>query len=186
MKTEVIIKKGKELTQKEINLMDNARIADYGENTKMFKKDEQKSIFFFVKSEGQIVSFGMLKPIKMTYLGKKYNLLGIGNILSIKKGKGFGKILIHSMIEYLKMKGKTGLGFCGKSNVLFYKKAGFETRNKFSFRFVLKNPWTGKITPDDENCTGIYSNGRDDFIKKVISTKSVGYYWVPRMECPHW
>ena len=117
--------------------MDNARIEDYGENTKMFKKDEQKSIFFFVKDKGKIVSFGMLKPIKMNYLGKSYNIFGIGNILSINKGKGYGKILIQSMVDYLKKKGKTGLGFCGKYNVKFYKKAGLKASSHLLKHAIL-------------------------------------------------
>jgi len=180
------IKKGRSLTRSEISSMEKARIKEYGKNDKNFKKAEMQSFFFFVKDKKKIVSFGMLKPIKMNYLGKEYNILGIGNIMSIEKRRGYGRILIQSMVDFLKKKGKTGLGFCADNHVPFYKKGGLNAKKKFSWRFVLKNPKTGKKKFDDNNCPGIYYNGKDNFIKRVLSTKAVGDYWISNLKKPHW
>ncbi|MBU3923460.1 MAG: GNAT family N-acetyltransferase [Nanoarchaeota archaeon] len=181
-----IIKKGKELSKTEIKLMVDSRLKEYGENDKDFESGENQSVFFFVKDSGKVVSFGMLKPVKITYLGKVYNILGIGNIMSVVNGKGYGKILIGEMIEYLKKKGKTGLGFSGESNELFYEKAGLKVRKKFSQRFALRNPWNGKLLFDDENCAAIYHEGDDRLISKMLKGKGVGTYWIAGMRDPHW
>jgi len=186
MKPKLTTKKGNKLSNSERTFMNKSRIKEYGENDKDFKNNEKQSIFFFVKDKKKIVAFGMLKPIKMNYLSKTYNILGIGNIMSIKKGRGYGKVLIQSMVDYLKKKEKTGLGFTGNKNVPFYKKAGLSAKKKFSFRFVLKNPKTGKKKFDDENCPGVYYNGKDDFISKVLKTKSVATYYIKGLENPHW
>jgi len=43
------------------------------------------------------MSFGLLKPVKIKYLGKNYNILGIGNVISIEKKKGYGTIVTSSI-----------------------------------------------------------------------------------------
>jgi hypothetical protein len=119
-----------------------------------------------------------LRPISIVYLGVKYNIFGVCSILSIKKGKGYGRILISSMIKYAKKTGKTLLGFTLKAG--FFKKAGLKIKKNFVKRFIYKNPKTGKEIIDDDG-DGLYLNGKDNFIKKVLSNKSKVYidilYW---------
>ncbi|HDP74028.1 MAG TPA: hypothetical protein ENN46_03690, partial [Candidatus Woesearchaeota archaeon] len=64
------IKTGKELTEDYIKLMENARVDEYGSNTKDFRNKEKDSVFFFVNRLGKIVSFGMLKPVKVEFNGE--------------------------------------------------------------------------------------------------------------------
>lgn len=168
------IKKGNKLTANTLKLMRKTRLKEYGKDTIDFKKTELKNTFFFVKDNNKIVSFGMLKPITINYLGKKYNFFGIANIISIKKGKGYGKILIKSMLDYLKKTGKSGLGFCDGKISEFYRKAGLNTKKDFIKRFQYKDPKTGKITIDNDG-DGLYYNGKDNFIKKILSNKSMVY-----------
>ena len=177
---QIEIKKGKELSKKEIDIMEKARIKEYGENTKDFKKYELDSIFFFVKDDGQIVSFGMLKPITISYLNRIYKILGIGNILSIKKGGGYGRELINFMIDYLRKKGKTGLGFCGKDNSKFYEKCGLKVKKDLALRFRYRYATVEEEKRElEEGGDGIYFEGKDGFIKKILSTKSLAYMGVP-------
>ena len=166
-------KKGKELLPREIKLMINSRIKEYGRNTIDFHK-EWRNTYLFVKENNKIVSFGMLKPVKIDYLGKTYSILGLANIIAVKKGKGYGRILIKSMIENLKKKGKTGLGFCDKKVTLFYNKSGLETKKGLIKRFKYKDKKTGEIIVDNDG-DGLYYNGRDDLINKILSTKSTAY-----------
>jgi predicted N-acetyltransferase YhbS len=153
---------------------------DIQKQIKEITEDEKKSEIFFVKDKNKIVAFGILKPVKIKYLGNNYNILGISNILSVKKKKGYGKKLMQAMIEHAKKKGKTLLGFCGKQNVKFYKKSGLKSEKNFIRRFVYKNPKTGKKVVDKDG-DGIYYEGKDKFISKVMKTKSIVY-----IDIMHW
>lgn len=180
MTIKIEIKKVKNLTKSEMELMNKARVREFGKNqVKNWKKDYPLSTdVFFVKDNKQIVSFGLLRQIKINYLGKNYNILGICSIISIKKGKGYGKVLMKSMVDYLKKKGKTGLGFTLKTE--FFKKAGLITKENFIKRFRYKNPVTLKVEIDNEG-DGIYYEGKDNFIHRVLVTKSIVY-----IDIPHW
>jgi hypothetical protein len=164
----------KDLSGEYMNLMNKSRVIEFGEDeVKDFKKDYfPSSKFFFVKVKKEIMAFGALRDISIDYLGKKYEILGICNIISIVKKKGYGKILILAIIDYLKKTGKTGLGFTLKTE--FFKKAGLKTEKDFIKRFVYIDPLTKKEVIDNEG-DGIYFNGKDDFIKEVLSTDSIVY-----------
>lgn len=184
----VEVKKWKQVPKSYIKLMVNQRVKEFGKNTKNFEEDEKRSIFFFIKDKGKIVSFGMLEPIKINYLKKHYNILGISTIISVVRKKGYGTILMKEMIKYLKKKGKTGLGFTGNKTISFYEKAGLKTKKLFGKRFAVRNPKTGEIRFEkkgDEG-DGLYYEGKDKLISKMLKTKSIGYYWIPNLEEPHW
>ncbi len=182
-----IIKSVNRLTRAEKILMNKIRVREGGKGIKKdFSKDYPAgTIFFFVKEKDKILSFGGLEPIKINYLGKDYNILGICNIFSVEKGKGYGGILIKEMIKYLKNKGKTGLGFTGATE--FFKKTGLKTEKLFGKRFALKNPKTGELrfAEKGEEGDGIYYEGKDKLISRMLKTKSLGYYWLPRIKELH-
>jgi GrpB-like predicted nucleotidyltransferase (UPF0157 family)/shikimate kinase len=179
-KIKIETKLNKNLSKSDKTIINNARVAEWGEeNRKDFKKDyEPNTLWFFVKDNGKIVSLGGLRPIHINYLGKYYNILGICCINSIVKGKGYGSILIKGMIDYSKKTGKTLLGFTVATE--FFRKAGLGTEKDFVKRFVYKNPKTGKEIIDNEG-DGIYYEGNDNFIKKVLSTKDIVY-----IDILHW
>jgi len=87
-----------------------------------------------------------LRSVKIEYLGKTYNIKGICSTISIVKGKGYGRMMVKAMINYLKKKGKTGLGFTGETE--FFKKVGLGTKKNFIRRFVYRNPKTGEEVID--------------------------------------
>lgn len=162
----------KNLSKEYIDLMNKWRKKEFGKDeVKNFKKDYFPSTkFFFVKVENEVVAFGGLRDISINYLGKTYKILGICNIVSIKKGSGYGKILISAIISFLKETGKTGLGFTKKTE--FFKKTGLNTEKDFIKRFVYINPKTKEEIIDTDG-DGIYYEGKDGFIKKVLSTNQV-------------
>jgi len=187
-KITIEIIKHNELPKKYEVLMNKWRKKEFGLNEiKDFKKDYLPgAIFFFVKDKKEIVAFGGLRKITIDYLGKKYNILGICNIVSIKKGKGYGQLLISAMISYLKKRGKTGVGFCSKNISKFYGKAGLKVVRNLTQRFVWKNPRTGETKIDEEGGDGIYIEGKDKFIQKILSTKGLAYYYLLDIKKPHW
>ncbi len=180
MKITIETKKCKELYKSEMDLMNKWRRRDFGpQESKNYKKDYPLDTnFFFVRDEKEIAAFGALQPIAINYLGKNYKILGICNIISLQKGKGYGKKLIAAMIHSLKKAGKTGLGFTTKTD--FFKKAGLNTKKDFIRRFIYRNPITKEEIIDREG-DGIYYEGKDGFIKKVLSNKSIVYIGIP-----HW
>ncbi|MEI6732000.1 MAG: GNAT family N-acetyltransferase [archaeon] len=182
------IKLNKNLSKSNKATINRSRVKEFGKkNLKDFKRDyEPNTKWFFVKDSGKTVALGGLRPIKIEYLGRKYSVLGICSIISIVKGKGYGTILIEEMIKYIKSKGKTGLGFTAQTE--FFKKAGLDTKKKFGNRFALKNPKTGELTFEAENDVGdgIYYEGKDRLISKILLTKSTAYYWIPALKDPHW
>jgi hypothetical protein len=189
MKITIEIIKDKYLSRSQMTLMNKWRVKEFGlENFKNFKKDYWPGArFFFVKDSGKVVSFGGLRDVRIRYLGKKYSILGICNIISVIKGKGYGKIVIQAMMDYSKRTGKTLLGFCEKKNSKFYGKAGLKIGKDLDRRFILKNPKTDE-EKGDKGADGIYYDGKDRLIKKVLSTKGTGYYWLPDVDKgePHW
>ncbi len=174
MKVEII--KNRDLTKSKKDLINKNREKHFGKDEiKDFKKDyEPDTIWFFVKDKNQVVALGGLRPIKIKYLGKKYNIRGICSIIAIKKKKGYGKAVIQAMIDYLKKKRKTGLGFCGKKNIPFYEKSGLKSKKDLINRFVYINPKTKEKVYDLDGY-GIYHEGKDNFISKVLATKSIVY-----------
>ena len=174
MAIEIEIKSNKKISKSENALMNRSKQREYKHKlVKDFKKDYPNSVFFFVKDKGKIVAFGTFRNLTLEYRGKDYNILGICNILTIKRGMGYGGILIKAMIDYLKKTGKTGLGFCSKSNIMFYKKSGMDIRREFIRRVVYKNP-EGKLEPET-NADGFYHEGKDKLITKLLSGKTIAY-----------
>jgi len=174
----VEIVKNKDLSRKEMNLMNNARMKEWNaEGKRYFSRDyEAETRWFFVKrgKSQKIVSFGGIRPIKIKYLGKEYKIGGICSTVSIEKGKGYGGVMIGAMINYSKKTGKTILGFTTQTP--FFKKAGLMTRKGFIKRFVYVDKF-GKKTFDDEG-DGVYYEGKDKFISRVMKTKNPVYITV--------
>ncbi|MCK5449486.1 hypothetical protein KAI32_01330 [Candidatus Pacearchaeota archaeon] len=180
------IKKGNELSERDIGFIVKINIKtficckNYEKELKILKDEEMKSSFFFVKKDSHIMSFGLLRPIKIKYLGKDYNLFGISNMVSIKKGKGYGKILVQAMKDFLSKRGKTGFGFCSNKNTEFYKKSGMIVKRKLKNRFFY-NYGDSRENKEAMQDFVIYWEGKDKFVTKVLKTKSL-----IKIPCEHW
>ncbi len=174
------IKKVKELTQAEKSFINKNRLKEFGRGAIInFKKDyEPNTLFFFVRDGREVVAFVGLRPIRINYLGRCYRIRGICSLISVKKRKGYGRILIGALLSYLKKTGESALGFTHQTE--FCQKAGLGVKKGFIKRFIYKNPKTGEEVVDTDG-DGVFYNGRDNFIKRVLSTKSKVYIPVP-----HW
>jgi len=166
-------KKTSELSKKEMKFMNSWREREFGDSeTKDFKKDYPDSLFFFLKQGSKIFAFGTLIPLEINFLDKNYNILGISNIISVEKGRGYGRMLVYDMIKYLEKEGKTGLGFCPPRVSEFYNECGFNVKKDFIKRFQSNG------TKDEEG-DGIYYPGTDGFVNKILSTKDIVEINVP-------
>ncbi len=87
---------------------------------------------------------------------------------------------MEEILNYLKNEGKTGLGFCSRETSGFYKKCGFKIVKDLALRFRYKY-----ATPEEEQAEledggdGICHNGKDNFIKKILSRNDLIYIDVP-------
>jgi predicted N-acetyltransferase YhbS len=182
----ILKKSGKELSKKELDFIVKTNIAtfnaceNYEEELKILKEEEMPSTFFFIKKNNKVVAFGLLRPIKINYLGKNYNILGISNMIAVVKGKGYGKELVQEMIKFLSKKGKTGIGFCSEENIGFYKKSGFVVEGKLRNRFFYDY---GNLEENKDAMSDfvIYFEGKDKFVAKLLKTKSL-----IKIPCEHW
>ena len=68
------------------------------------------------------VGYLNLIPINITINNTQIRALGIGNVCSIEKGKGFGAALMNSLNSYLHMVDTVGILFCKTGLVNFYEK----------------------------------------------------------------
>jgi hypothetical protein len=177
---EIEIIKGDQLSDNTIDIMNQQRLHEYGENTKDFRKNELESIFFFVNNDSQIKAFGMLKPVRITYQGQSFQILGIGNIIAREKGQGWGKLLMSEIMGYLKRESHVGLGFCDKPVVGFYANCGYDIIENLSTRFRYQYA-------KETNGREILRNPRDilcfdtnqSFINTLCSSDDLVYINVP-------
>jgi predicted N-acetyltransferase YhbS len=171
MKPQIITKKTKNLTDKEIFIMNNARIKEYGKQEKLdFKKADSNGEFIFVKDNGELVAFGMMKPVNVELDNKKYVIYGIGRGLALEKGKGWGRTLNEARILKLKRLGKTGVAFTSGHNIGFFKKVGYKIKKKGIRKFLYKNQ-KGELIEDNDG-EMVYYEGKDKFVTKLLKSKN--------------
>jgi len=161
----VLIKKVKDLTKKEMSFINTNRLKEFGATVEEWQKDYLIADTFLIKDEEDIVAFGMLMPIKIRYLNKNYNILGISSVISVERKKGYGKKIINSMIDYAKPEKKTLIGFCQKHSKKFYEKCKIKLNKPLLKRFLYKN----SINKYEDYV--IYHEGKDNLMKKLLSTK---------------
>ena len=146
-----VIMQGNELSEWRIELMNAQRIVEYGENNKDFRNNEQESTFFFIEQDAQVKAFGMLKPVTITIQDVNYDILGIGNIIAVQKGAGYGKTLMTEIKTYLQQHDKTGLGFCWPTVRQFYRQCGYEVfdglSDRFRYSFAARDGRKEKLEP---------------------------------------
>ena len=181
MSERVIFKYGRDLNENEINLINENRIKEFGEGTSInILEEESNSLIFLLIVEEIISAFGILKPITINYLNETFNIFGIRSIVAIIKQKGYGKVIVDSMINYGKENDKTCLGFSCKFNSKFYEKIGLTLLPDMINLFQYIDHLTNEIKNDDR--TDIYYNEcSDKFLTKIKSTNEI-----VKIPIPYW
>jgi hypothetical protein len=167
-------KRNNELTPAEKMLINSNRVKEFGASeAKDFDRDyEPDTLWFFVKAGGEVVSFAGLRPITLTYMGETYNILGICSVISIVKGRRYGTTLMKTLTKHAKKTGETVLGFTLQTD--FFRKSGLGTEKDFIKRFVYRNPSTREEVIDEVG-DGIYIEGEDRLIEKMLKTSGTAY-----------
>lgn len=167
----IIIKKGRNLSYDFIKQWNKIMLKTFSEKESMNLKKKREFIndifFIFNDEKGKLLFLGRLRPVKLKFLKKSYNILGVADIVSITKRKGYGKILMKEMLKYIKSKDKTAIGFCESKNSPFYEKSGFKIEKNLVKKFIYKNP-QGKIMKDEGDEDVLYFQRKDNFMKKIL------------------
>lgn len=164
IKIEII--KGKKLSSSFKNKCKKIMLETFEDKKFAFYNDP----FFILKDKGKIVSIGRFRLIKINFLKKNYSVLGIADIVSIIKKKGYGRIVMKHMLQYLKKSKKTGIGFCERKNSRFYKKCGFKIKKDYVDHFIPIDSKGNKVLEHGDDDV-LYFNGKDNFMKKVLANK---------------
>lgn len=125
-----IIKPGTDLILSELAFINEWREKEFGEILTWDKEHIEWYGFrtvFLVYKENELVSFGNLRPLKVSFQDEVYPVWGVAAVVSIVKGKGYGRELMESMISFASEKNEMIIGFCEEKNIGFYNKTGFKT-----------------------------------------------------------
>lgn len=178
------IKKGKDMNLKELKELDKiyrgAFRVTYSEMLKN-RKDYFDETFFVLYDKGKIISTGRLRPVNIQFIGEKFYILGIADVVSVIKGKGYGKKIMKAILKNLNSRNKIGIGFCKRDNAEFYRKCGFKIADGLSDRFIFKNK-AGELVRDAWDDDVIYNSPGSSLIKR-IKQNSKEKVWIP---IRHW
>lgn len=144
-------------------------------------KNFSDNTFFVLYNREKILSLGRLRPVSISFKRKKYPIQGIADVISVEKEKGYGKKLMKAMIAHLDKNKQIGIGFCKRSNGLFYKKCGYLIVEDLVGRFVYKNE-SGEITGDRWDDDVLYTKYGISLINKILRNSEENV-WIP---WKHW
>lgn len=166
----IVTKKVEQISSSEKNIIDSWMEKEFGKKYLRNYKNgfENNSKIFLIKEKKEILAFGILEPLIMKQKNIEYKILGIGDIITIKRNFGYGKILVCKMLNYAKK--KNVLGFCARKNLPFYKKCGMKTKKNSMEKFRCVNKQTGKLSKK-KNGDLIFYEPKEKLISKMLKNK---------------
>lgn len=176
---EISILPGKDLSPQDIETINAARLKEFGSTTKIQptpENDDWNKVYFLAKQGTELVAFGRLHDVDVTFLGNTYHILGIATIIALQKGKGYGKYLMEAMKKYIETSGQTAVGFCGNHNTPFYRKCGFEII--VEGQNLFQNPTPSR----HKNSDVLYISGKDRLIETMLEHPTE----IAQISRPHW
>lgn len=96
-------------------------------------------IHLLLLEDNKIVAYLNLIPNVLLLDDNVYHILGVGNVCSIERGKGFGVELMRQTNQLISEENKIGLLFCKPSLVYFYNKNGWIVIEKFRLNLLIDN-----------------------------------------------
>ncbi|MBI4896469.1 MAG: GNAT family N-acetyltransferase [Candidatus Aenigmarchaeota archaeon] len=184
-KLEVLIAEGKDLSAHMLVRIDAIWQDAFPGNEAVDPKNRKcfaHDLFFVVSCPNDdIRAAGRLRPVSLTFMGTIYHIQGIADIVSVVHGKGYGKILMTAMVDYLKKKKQTGVGFCVQKNAPFYEKYGCVIDAVLPERFLYKNH-AGKIIKNVHDEIVFSVHGNDGFMNAVSHNPREAVF----IPCRHW
>ena len=175
MRTNVYKKKGKNLTQEELDTINKIRKIEFAgfasahHSIKPQQGNEHwKELYFLVKNpKNSIMAFARIQDIDIIFMKQNYSIIGIVTVVSVIKGQGYGKTLIKEMTNHITQKDKTAIAFTDRNTSSFYKRFGFTIIPEGSVRFYHRAP-EGELISDELVSDLVCLNGQDKLIEAMI------------------
>lgn len=174
---------GKELTSAEFEVINSQRSSvfnkiswDYSQNNFFLER-----LFCIIKDNNTILAFGMLIPIEILIENHKYKIWGISTILSIEKGKGYGKYLMQQVKEYAANENKAVVGSCSKRNTDFYRKCKCTIWENGIQNFIYINQDGEEIKENDDDVIMFFYDDKNNILKNAMDNNKLIYHYFP-----HW
>jgi predicted GNAT family N-acyltransferase len=173
MVVKFIIKKGKELTDEELNVLNEWRVKEFHSKNlikPVIGDDNWEKIYFLLLDKNnKALAFCRIHEVNIEFMDKEYRILGLATLISTIRGKGYGKRLASEMIKYVQDSGKTGIGFCNKILTDYYRGIGFGIIEEGAQRFVYKNEKGKLLTNPWRGGDVIFIAGDDGLIKEILN-----------------
>jgi len=174
MWTKVYKKKGKNLTQDELDTINKIRkiefegFASAQHPIKPQQGNEHwQELYFLVKtSENSLTAFARIQEVDIKFMRQNYSILGIVTVASAVKGQGYGKILLKEMVNHITKIEKTAIAFTDRKTSSFYHQFGFTVIPDGSVRFFHGTP-DGKLISDELVSDVVCLNGQDNLIEAI-------------------
>ena len=161
---EVKITRGWSMKPAALRKIDNIWQKEFPRNDSVLPKNRRnfsEDTFFVLYDENKILSTGRLRPNSIKFRGKNYQIQGIADIVSVIKGKGYGKKIMRTMHKHLNNTGEIGMGFCMRENSPFYRKSGLKIAANLAQRFVYKNSKGKLVRGSTDNDVIYFEKGRN-------------------------
>jgi len=176
-------KKGKDLADDELAAINSGRRLNLDSKydiKPLSGDDDFEADFFLLKDDlGKLLAFAKVEEIDVDWQGKSHTVLKFSMLVSLDKGKGYGKAVMAEIKRFVDSQEKTALGFCETELIPFYRKCGLEVLsnadNQFYYLEADGQPIANaNIVPGEV----IVIRGKDGFMDKVLSSgdKRVGIY----------
>ena len=99
---------------------------------------KESDIHVLLAMKGTLVAYLNLITIEIIINGKTFNSLGVGNVCSKEKGKGWGKELMVQCNSFIEKSNKIGLLFCKEKLVAFYSLCNWQMLDNSKLRVDFK------------------------------------------------
>lgn len=179
-KTEII--KGSAISNSDLEVVNEYR-KKYFDRNKMWDHETNNHfhdrIIFLLKEDSVLKAFCTIRDFEVYVNEVKHEILGLQLVSSVEKGKGYGKILMEAVKEYISKQDKTLIGFSEKHITLFYKKTGFNIYIDGSDKFVYVKD-DGERYKDGPG-DAIFIGPKDSFMFEVVEKNLEVIHYVP-----HW
>lgn len=168
-----IQKKGSELTDAERELINYNRSCEFGSQPLESTDEYLSHNFFLGYANDQLVSFGRLKYIDVARGSQQHSILAIATIVSIEKGKGYGRLIMEAMHNFIGQDGRTAIGFCDPMYSGFYQKVGFTIVQQGSQQFHYIDSEGAEQPLKYPNNDVLLLNGRDNLGQYIVDGAEV-------------
>ncbi len=162
---------GRDLGSEDLRIINEARLREFGSKSGIEPRPDNEDwdkLYFLARHNQELVAFGRLHKIPAEFRGVPTTILGIATIVALKKGKGYGGVLMEDMRAYIEQDGRTAVGFCDPSVSAFYEKCGYGILKNGAQRFTYRGQDGQDVPPRYPDNDVLYIDGTDGMMAHLI------------------